>query len=164
MEVRRDRSAWPRCRRYAFFVALALVSAVTTPRVGAAETITVVLDQAQLMKLPDRVGTIIIGNPLIADVSLQAGGTMVITGKGYGATNIIALDRSGATLMITTIQVVGARDAVVVYRGVDRESYSCTPTCERRITLGDAPPYFDATLAQAGSRTTTAAGAAGGTH
>lgn len=161
MGVRRDRSAWARCRRYAFFVALALVSAVTMPRSGAAETVTVVLDQAQLMKLPDRVGTIIIGNPLIADVSLQSGGTMVITGKGYGATNIIALDRSGATLMITTVQVVGTRDAVVVYRGVDRESYSCTPSCERRITLGDAPPYFDATLGQAGARATNAAGAAG---
>jgi hypothetical protein len=140
---------------------LALVSAVTMPRSGAAETVTVVLDQAQLMKLPDRVGTIIIGNPLIADVSLQSGGTMVITGKGYGATNIIALDWSGATLMITTVQVVGTRDAVVVYRGVDRESYSCTPSCERRITLGDAPPYFDATLGQAGARATNAAGAAG---
>ena len=162
MGVRRDRSAWTRCRRYVFLVALALASAVTMPRRGAAETVTVVLDQAQLMQLPDRVGTIIIGNPLIADVSLQAGGTMVVTGKGYGATNIIALDRNGATLMTTTVQVVGARDAVVVYRGVDRESYSCTPKCERRITLGDAPPYFDATLAQAGTRATSAGGAAGG--
>ena len=163
MRVRRERSAWARCRRYAFFGALALASAVIMPRGGAAETITVVLDQAQLMKLPDGVGTLIIGNPLIADVTLQGGGTMVITGKGYGATNIIALDRTGATLMSTTIQVVGARDAVVVYRGVDRESYSCTPSCERRITLGDAPPYFDATLAQAGTRSNTAAGAGGGT-
>lgn len=162
MGMRRDRSAW--ARRYAFFIALALVSAVTMPRSGAAETVTVVLDQAQLMKLPERVGTIIIGNPLIADVSLQAGGTMVITGKGYGATNIIALDRGGATLMITTVQVVGAHDAVIVYRGIDRESYSCTPSCERRITLGDAPSYFDATLAQAGARTTTAGTAGGGNH
>jgi hypothetical protein len=143
---------------------LALVSVVTMPRGGAAETVTVVLDQAQLMKLPDKVGTIIIGNPLIADVSLQAGGTMVVTGKGYGATNIIALDRTGATLMTATIQVVGPRDAVVVYRGVDRESYSCAPTCERRITLGDAPPYFDATLSQAGTRSGSAAGNAGGAH
>jgi Pilus formation protein N terminal region len=164
MGVRRERSALGRCRRYAFVLALALASALTMPRVGAAETVTVVLDQAQLMKLPDKVGTIIIGNPLIADVSLQAGGTMVITGKGYGATNVIALDRTGATLMSTTIQVVGARDAVVVYRGIDRESYSCTPTCERRITLGDAPSYFDATVAQAGSRNGQAGGAAAGAH
>jgi hypothetical protein len=164
MGVRRERSAWGRCRRYAFFVAVALGSALTMPRGAGAETLTVALDQAQLMQLPDKVGTIIIGNPLIADVALQAGGTMVITGKGYGATNIIALDRSGATLMTTIIQVVGARDAVVVYRGVDRESYSCTPSCERRITLGDAPPYFDATLSQAGTRASTASGAAGGAH
>jgi len=128
----------------------------------AAETLTVVLDQAQIMPLPDRVGTIIIGNPLIADVALQAGGTMVVTGKGYGSTNLIVLDRAGTTVMTKTIQVVGPRDAVVVYRGIDRESYSCTPTCERRITLGDAPPYFDATLGQAGARTSQATGVAAG--
>ena len=164
MEVRRERSALGRCRRYAFVLALALASIPAMPRGGAAETITVVLDQAQLARLPDKVGTIIIGNPLIADVSLQAGGTMVITGKGYGATNIIALDRTGATLMSTTVQVVGPRDAVVVYRGADRESYSCAPACERRITLGDAPPYFDAALAQSGNRNGSAAGNATGTH
>ena len=30
-----------------------------------------------------------IGNPLIADLSIQPGGLAVITGKGYGATNFI---------------------------------------------------------------------------
>jgi Flp pilus assembly secretin CpaC len=162
MRVRPQRSARGRRRRYAFVLALALASALATRSVGAADRLTVVIDQAQIMKLPDRVGTIIIGNPLIADVSLQTGGTMVVTGKGYGATNIIALDRDGATLMSTTVQVVGARDVVVVYRGMDRESYSCTPSCERRITLGDAPPYFDAILGQAGNRNTQAT--AGGAH
>jgi putative type II/III system pilus formation protein len=164
MGVRRERSAWGRCRRLAFVLALALAAVPAMPRGGAAETVTVALDQAQLMKLPDHVGTIIIGNPLIADVSLQAGGTMVITGKGYGSTNLIALDRAGTTLMTTTIQVVGARDVVVLYRGIDRESYSCAPMCERRITLGDAPPYFDATVGQAGARTGRAVGGASGAH
>jgi len=107
---------------------------------GAADTLTVILDRAQIMKLPDQVGTVVVGNPSIADVSLQSGGTMVITGRGYGATNIIALDRSGTTLMNTVVEVVGPRDNVVVlYRGMDRESYYCMPKCERRITLGDAP-------------------------
>jgi hypothetical protein len=163
MRVPQPRSAQGRCRRYACVLAVALASALGMREAGAAETVTVVLDQAQIMTLPERVGTIIIGNPLIADVALQAGGTMVVTGKGYGSTNIIVLDRAGATVMSKTIQVVGPRDAVVVYRGVERESYSCAPTCERRITLGDAPPYFDATLSQAGARSNTAtAGATGG--
>jgi hypothetical protein len=162
MRVTPQPSARRRCR-YAFVLAFALASTLAMRGAGAAETLTVVLDQAQIMQLPDRVGTIIIGNPLIADVALQAGGTMVVTGKGYGSTNLIVLDRAGVTVMTKTIQVVGPRDAVVVYRGIDRESYSCAPTCERRITLGDAPPYFDAALGQAGARTSQAtAGAAGG--
>jgi hypothetical protein len=161
MRVTPQRSARRRYR-YAFVLALTLASALGMRGAGAAETLTVVLDQAQIMQLPDRVGTIIIGNPLIADVTLQAGGIMVVTGKGYGATNLIVLDRAGATVMTKTIQVVGPRDAVVVYRGIDRESYSCAPKCERRITLGDAPPYFDLALGQAGARTTQAtAGATG---
>ena len=162
MRVTPQPGARERCRRYALVLALALASALGLRGADAAETLTVVLDQAQIVALPDRVGTIIIGNPLIADVALQAGGTMVVTGKGYGATNLIVLDRTGATVMTKTIQVVGPRDAVVVYRGIDRESYSCAPKCERRITLGDAPPYFDATLGQAGARTTSATGAATG--
>ena len=125
----------------------------------AGERVTVVLDQAKVVKLPDRTATLIIGNPLIADVSVQAGGMMVVTGKGYGVTNLVALDRSGSVLMEHSIEVQGPRDrVVVVYRGVDRESYSCTPNCERRITLGDTPAYFTATLTQAGALSTQAQG------
>jgi hypothetical protein len=127
---------------------------------GAAETITIVLDHATITHLPDRVATLVIGNPLVADASIQPGGMMVLTGKGYGTTNLVALDRNGAVLMNRTILVTGAQDnVVVVYRGISRESYSCAPDCERRITLGDTPEYFDATLNQAGNRVTRAAGA-----
>jgi Pilus formation protein N terminal region len=138
------------CKSGRHVFALALALAVSLGLRGAhADTLTVVLDQAQIIRLPEGVGTIIVGNPLIADVSLQSGGIMVATGKGYGSTNITTLDRAGATLTSTTVQVVRAPDAIVVYRGVDRESYSCASKCEKRITLGDAPPYFDATLHQA---------------
>jgi Flp pilus assembly secretin CpaC len=127
-------------------------------RSGAAVLIT--LDQAQVMKLPDNVATLVVGNPLIADVSVQSGGMVVLTGKGYGVTNLVALDRSGAVLEQKTIQVQGARDSVVVYRGVERESYSCTPKCERRITLGDSQEFFGPTLGQTSVRAGQAQGAA----
>src|SRR5262249_48394946 len=101
------------------------------------------------------------GNPLIADVTVQAGGLMVVTGKGYGVTNLIALDRSGTVLREQSIEVHGPlEDVVVVYRGVNRESYSCTPICERRITLGDTQEFFDSTLGETGSRNGAAAGSA----
>jgi len=129
------------------------------PTAVTAESISVVVDQAKLVKLPEKIATIVVGNPLIADVSLQPGGTMVVTGKGYGTTNVMALDRQGTVLIDRTIQVEGATDKLVtVYRGVDRESYSCTPTCQRRITLGDAPTYFTANLRQSSTLASQASG------
>jgi hypothetical protein len=110
--------------------------------------IAVVLDQARLVKLPERVATLVIGNPLIADASVQPGGLMVVTGKGYGVTNLIALDRSGATLMEKQVVVKGPSNTVVVYRGIARETYSCTPVCDPRVTLGDATTFFAANLGQ----------------
>ena len=140
---------------------LSLLGVATLPSVASAADINVVLDEAKLVKLPDRVGTLVIGNPLIADASVQAGGLMVITGKGYGLTNVIALDRTGAVLMEKSVEVRGPRaDVIVVYRGIERETYSCTPYCERRITLGDSPAYFDAVIGQIGVRSGQAQGLA----
>ena len=48
---------------------------------------------------------------------------------------------------------------VVVYRGVERETYSCAPTCERRITLGDNQQSFNQILAQTAARNAQAAAA-----
>jgi hypothetical protein len=119
-----------------------------------ADTVTLGIDQAQVMRLPGGVATIVIGNPLIADATLQSGGILVITGKGYGSTNMLALDAKGQIVMDKTVQVLSpsSSDLVVVYRGVERESYSCAPDCERRMTLGDSPNFFSATLGQIGAR------------
>ena len=60
-------------------------------------------------------------------------------------------------------QVEGPSDQLVtVYRGVERESYSCMPICQRRVTLGDGGEYFKATIDQAGSLNTTVTGQAAG--
>jgi Flp pilus assembly secretin CpaC len=125
----------------------------------SADGIAVNVDQAKLVKLPARVATIVVGNPLIADVTLQSGGIVVVTGKGYGATNFIAMDRSGAVLVDRVIQVEGPTDQLVtIYRGVERESYSCMPICQRRITLGDGEAYFKSAMDQAGSLNSQASG------
>jgi hypothetical protein len=128
---------------------------------AAVEPVKVMLDQATILKLPEGTSTIIVGNPLIADVAVQAGGLVVVTGKGYGATNLLALDRSGATLMERELQVRGGGESTVfVFRGAERESYSCAPNCERRITLGDSPAFFTANAGQVDTRNSQASGAA----
>jgi hypothetical protein len=152
-------------RRRRICCALALLAALA---IGAAsggsaladEALMVVLDQAKVIKIPERTSTVVVGNPLIADISVQSGGMIVLTGKGYGVTNLIALDNRGTTLMEQFIEVRGATENVVaVYRGVERETYSCTPKCERRVTLGDMPAFFDATLLQTSRRDGQAQGA-----
>jgi Pilus formation protein N terminal region len=145
-------------RRRARFAA-ALVIMTTTPwSADAAEAINVTLDQARVTKAPERTATIVVGNPLIADVSIQAGGAMVVTGKGYGVTNLIMLDRGGQVLAELLVTVRTPANSVVVNRGpakpgepATRESYSCAPYCEPRITLGDRSTlyperYFDGIL------------------
>jgi hypothetical protein len=125
------------------------------------DKISVYVDQAKLLKLPAKAATIIVGNPLIADVTLQSGGIVVVTGKGYGATNFIAMDRGGDVLVDRQIMVEGPTERLVtVYRGVERESYSCAPICQRRITLGDGENYFRTAIDQAGSLSSQASGAA----
>ena len=79
-------------------------------RVRRRSTLGIVLDQATIMKLPEKVSTIVVGNPLIADVAVQSGGLVVVTGKGYGTTNLIVLDRTGTVLMERSIVVRGASD------------------------------------------------------
>lgn len=136
--------------------------AVSAP--ARADTVTVRVDQASLLKLPERVATIVIGNPLIADATLQSGNLLVVTGKGYGLTNLMALDRNGQVIMRKSVRVLApaGRDLVVVYKGVERESYSCAPECMPRITLGDSNTYFTNALAQTGARNGQAQGSAGG--
>jgi hypothetical protein len=148
--------------RFLFAMALTAllwpIAASAEPTAGA---IAVNVDQAKLVKLPTRAATIVVGNPLIADVTLQNGGIIVVTGKGYGATNFIAMDRGGEVLVDRVIQVEGPTDQLVtVYRGVERETYSCMPVCQRRMTLGDADPYFKSVSDQANQLAGQASGTA----
>lgn len=156
-----------------------VLAALALPAAAADETITVHLDQARILKLPERAATVVIGNPLIADLSIQPGGLAVITGKAYGATNVVVLDKSGAVMMEKTLEVSTPSNEpmVVVYRGQTRQTYSCAPECMPRITLGDTSKddfdkdtgipadYFNKTLNQSVTRATQAMSAgAGGSH
>ena len=146
--VRREAKKAP-----AFGLLLLAAAMLSAPMAHAAEALLITLDQATLLKLPEKVSTLVVGNPLIADVAVQSGGLVVVTGKGYGSTNLIVLDRTGTVLMERSIVVRGPDGQTVsVYRGVERETYSCTPICERRITLGDSLNYFTQTLGQSDIR------------
>jgi Flp pilus assembly secretin CpaC len=105
---------------------------------AAASGIQVVMNQAKIVKLARPADTIVIGNPAIADASVQDASTIVLTGKGFGVTNLVVLDTEGNP--IVDEQVVVSRDApysVRVYKRASVQTLSCTPMCESSYK-GDA--------------------------
>lgn len=138
--------------RHQFKTLLLLCGLVIAPNLALAEVVSVVLDQAKLMRLPDRVSTIIIGNPSIADGTLQTGGLLVVTGKGYGSTNLMVLDSKGTVIAEHTITVSAPTAGVTVFRGAERETLSCAPNCQRTLVPGDATAVFESVVSQNGTR------------
>ena len=79
---------------------------------------------------------------------LKGSGVMVVTGKGFGETNLLALDAKGNVLADQTVRVNPTRAVLVVQRGATRESYSCNPLCMPSVQIGDDPKSFDASSGQ----------------
>ena len=128
----------------------------------AAELIEVTVDHAKVMRVSKPASTIIIGNPGIADATVQDATTLIITGKSYGVTNMIILGEDGQPIADTLLTVrAEAVNAVTVYRRTDRVTYSCSPNCERSLALGDDSNSFGEVQSQVQQRNSFA-GAGGG--
>jgi Flp pilus assembly secretin CpaC len=130
-----------------------LASAVRAP--APKEYVTVALDLASLVKVPSETATLVVGNPIIADALLPSDskGLLVLTGRSYGVTNVLALDHDGTPLreMIVKVQQPSG-GTVTVLRGTLRETFTCAPRCEQTMTLGDNPEFFNGSNAQIGAR------------
>jgi len=140
--------------RVASLAALCVLAiSLLRPAVASADTLVVMTDRAKIIRLPDKTKTVIVGNPIVADVTVGKDGLVVLTGKSFGQTNLIALDADGAILNESTIQVQQASEnLVVMQRGMDRETYSCTPSCMPTVVLGDETKYFTDTGAASAAR------------
>jgi Flp pilus assembly secretin CpaC len=126
-----------------------------------AEDLVVRYDQSQLLRLPRPATEIIVGNPSIADVSLQGGNLLVVTGKTFGITNIIALDAERNVIQDQRVMVErDDRKIVNLMKGSSRQTYSCTPNCEPNLAIGDAKEFFDSVNSANTAKTKFSEGAA----
>lgn len=111
--------------------AVAGVLWAVAPAVSAEGGLEVVMNQAKVVKLARPADTIVIGNPLIADAAVQDSTTIVLTGKGFGVTNLVILDAEGAPIVDEEVYVT--RDdakSVRIYRRAEVQTLSCAPRCE----------------------------------
>lgn len=134
-----------RSRAVAFAIGFALSTAVAYPWMPArADDLIVKYDQSQILKLPRPVSEIIIGNPTIAEITVHSSNTLVVTGKTFGITNVIALDAERNVIQDQRVMVVRDEGKVVsLQKGGKRESYNCTPQCNPSLVIGDDPSYFE---------------------
>jgi Flp pilus assembly secretin CpaC len=109
----------------------------------------VLIDQASLLTLDRSAAQIVVGNPSIADVSVQSGKVLVVTGKSFGETNLIAIDAEGRVIASRLLIVQEPRTGfVTLYRGAARQTLHCAPYCTPQLVIGDAPDNFGSVSSQ----------------
>ncbi|WP_294644211.1 pilus assembly protein N-terminal domain-containing protein [uncultured Aureimonas sp.] len=133
-------------------LALVAVLALGAPSLAQAESadgLTVPIDQARILRIPRQAGSVIIGNPSIADITIHDARTLVMTGRSYGITNLVVLDTAGEVMLDDSVVVSAAEDhSLRVYRQGTRQTFSCAPTCEPKVAIGDETGVFAGTVKQ----------------
>ncbi|MGI9387739.1 MAG: pilus assembly protein N-terminal domain-containing protein [Methyloligellaceae bacterium] len=126
---------------------IALVVFVTLMPVQSRADVTemaVRIDEATLLRLDRESAEIIVGNPVIADITVQSSKMLVVTGKSFGLTNVIVLDAKGEEIVNAKVTVrTDERRVVTLRKGTARFSYHCAPKCQETLLIGDYAPQFD---------------------
>lgn len=111
----------------------------------AGEALIVQTDKTQLISVSAEPGTVVIGNPSIADVTVN-GKQIFVHGHAFGDTNLLILDTNGNQIANFDITVAHANtNAMAMFKGqaggADRTSFTCAPLCEATMQVGDPPAY-----------------------
>jgi Flp pilus assembly secretin CpaC len=135
--------------RRAFLAAAVVIAA--SPVSAASNSVALALDEVHTITFKTPVATVYVGNPTIADVTMLDARHAFVQGKGYGRTNIVALNRDNVQVFNARITVIGAPDAgtVTLNRGAQRITLTCAGgRCEPTPTPGDDQKAFDAANGQ----------------
>lgn len=146
--------------RILFFI---LTTLSLLPVSAQAEQIWLTMDQVRPYKLENPAQNIVVGNPAIADLTVQDNQNLLLFGKAPGLTNIYIFDENGEPLKNIIVRVRSQNaDMLTFYRGSERMTYNCTSNCESTITVGDSLESFQALSSQVEKKFEQAATAAGG--
>jgi len=118
----------------------------------AGTPLTIQTDQSQPMLLASDPASIIIGNPSIADVSLN-GRQLILHGHAFGETNLIVMDADGKRIVDFDITVShDTANQLSLYfananSSAQRHSYTCAPNCEASMMTGDPDDWMAKVIA-----------------
>lgn len=127
---------------YGGLICVALSFSPQTSFASEDSAVTVNVNMARILRIGSPAATVIIGNPGVADVTIQDPQTLVLTGRSYGHTNLIVLDNVGNPIADVVIKVISSQTGfVTVYQGSSRTTLACAPNCQPVIMLGDDTDY-----------------------
>ncbi|WP_313002303.1 pilus assembly protein N-terminal domain-containing protein [Brevundimonas sp.] len=108
---------------------------------GQSRPLNVEIDHATRVQLRAPAGSVIVANPRIADVTVVDANTLFITGKGYGVTEVIAVDALGRPLFQSQVVVsAGSAGSVRVWRGAQATEMACGSSCSPSVRATSASP------------------------
>lgn len=101
--------------------------------------IAVPLDEVRVVAFSTPVSTVYVGNPIVADVSVIDSRHAFVLGKGFGQTNLVALNADGKQVVNEHVSVYGhTGTTVILHRGTAQATYTCASIrCEIAPTPGD---------------------------
>jgi Flp pilus assembly secretin CpaC len=127
----------------------------------AAKALVVPINHSARVSISGTASSVVVGNAAIADVTVVDSHTVYVTGKAYGATDLVVLDPHGRTLFNGDITVSAAGGSVSVYRGAVKTSVACDPGCTEstEVATGDGRSLSNANSASPASLQATSGGA-----
>ncbi len=121
-------------RSLAAIAAVAFIGAVPA---AAAETMTVVIDKSQMVRLARDAAVVMIANPEVADVAIESPRLVFVLGRGPGVTSLSILDDDGKTMVRTDVIVVpNSQGYVTMHRATAEFTFLCAPRCAQVETPG----------------------------
>ena len=118
------------------FIAACLAAAalgVAPASLAQSRPVSVEIDHSTRVQLGGPAGTVIVGNPAIADVTVVDANTLFITGRGYGSTEIVVVDTIGRTIFQGDVVVTMPQGHVRVWRGAAATDMACASSCAPSI-------------------------------
>jgi len=120
--------------------ALAALSAAVAVH-AQSRPLNVEIDHATRVQLRAPAGSVIVANPRIADVTVVDANTLFITGKGYGVTEVVAVDAVGRPLFQSQVVVsAGSAGSVRVWRGAQATDMACGTSCSPSVRAAPSAP------------------------
>lgn len=138
-------------KKFTLMAALVSAMGLSAAAANAGQNVMVTKNHTLRVTLSAPAGSVIVGNPDIADVSVVDSRTVYIVGKGYGSSGVSITGRDGRALFDGQVTVTAAQaGAITVYKGLKPSTVVCSNICVSDDSVtAQAPSANEVSLAPA---------------